>query len=518
MNLPIKIGVAGIIGNDILPQTSLYYKNAGLKWGKNSLNYLIVELIKNELWDKIYVLHPNIGETEEQVKLNVKNPVDTDEAQRKEFTNSPFIIANEVRYDKTKTQYANTNIIPSTSLLLNNLSVTYKFNLEVEEANGTAYGVVDSSVSNGILLYNPKTTAGGAFAVRLNDSGAFSELSGGTSKGISTHVRSTSLIVASYKDGVLVKLGSRASTNLSTKPIFEGCYSNNGTPANYYSNNYGFQAWGESLTSDEVGILKTIVDEFYVKLKTETVYDVYIQLGDSQAQGEIAIADFGSPYLNAQTGAIYDTNVNKIVPIGVSTTIGYGGDTITFKRAIEQELSRQYYIDKGRKCIIFKVAKGSTYLAAKPTGTYSFSPDGLEDAYDINYRFKTAWPLFTAYLDTLGVSYNIKSVLCFLGDNDSRNETDANNFQANFNAFIDNTRLFLNDLTVPFVFPEIYSDAGGNEPYWEIVRGALQYTVANKSNCYSFDAANYGRVDTIHYDKQALIDMAVIIYNITKNI
>lgn len=80
----------------------------------NAINYLVGELLKNNLWNKCYAVYPIVGGTASTHKFNLINPQDTDAAYRLNFVGGITHSSNGIQGDGT-TGYANTFFNPTSA-------------------------------------------------------------------------------------------------------------------------------------------------------------------------------------------------------------------------------------------------------------------------------------------------------------------------------------------------------------------------------------------------------------------
>ena len=90
----------------------------------NAINELVVGLKGNSLWTKMIAIYPFVGGTATTHKFNLKDPRDLDTAFRLTFSGTVTHNSNGITPNGTN-GYANTYLIPSTSMTNNNTHISY---------------------------------------------------------------------------------------------------------------------------------------------------------------------------------------------------------------------------------------------------------------------------------------------------------------------------------------------------------------------------------------------------------
>ena len=507
--------IGSISGYKFDPDTIRFINVSNITKGRYALDWLIIQLKSTGLWDsdKIIALYPTIGDTAENFKYNLINPLDTDDAYRREFSSADMVfLPNHIGYyNENANCYTNTNIIPSSHLLLNDVHVFVE--LLKETTDGVVFGSVGSVGVNSRFWYWPKFS-GTNCQLNIHSNLAIS-VSGHTSTIHRTLLqRESSTIIRVYDDGI--KFAERLTSTSSTRSdvsIYEGGSNNNGTFGNAYLGRLGVTSYGKSLSPSEITIYDSIISSFRTRLYNESVYDVYIFLGDSQTAGRVLASDFSSDYLGKQNGYLVNLTLPNLISVGQTTSITDTGEANTDYRGFEQEFCRQHIIRKN-KVIVFKQGRGSSYLAQQTGTKWTWGLEGIQDTYDQWYKFTTKWDVFVTYMASIGVKYNIKGVFIHLGNNDAMVEADSNNFGTNLSNFIDAIRTKVGVSNLKCVLAKIYGGADSVEDYWETVSNAIVNVAGTKDNCSYFECSDLPRKDTVHYTLDGLITGGQRVYNL----
>lgn len=224
---------------------------------KRAINYLVQGLKANNLWVKCTAIYPFVGGNVWSCKFNLKNPRDLNEAFRILFVNSPTVTYNGVDWNGT-TQYANTNLTPSTNLLQNDLHLSY-YSRENTATNGGDIGTNNGSgtIARTYLFLKSVysiNTEGEANLVNANTTGFF------------ICSRTASNLTTMFRNGASVSTSALASSGLSAVPIFIGCRNLNGTPINFADRQCAFVSIGSGLTVAQSFVFSQLVQQFQVIL------------------------------------------------------------------------------------------------------------------------------------------------------------------------------------------------------------------------------------------------------------
>lgn len=226
---------------------------------KNAINTLVTDLKTASLWTKFYAIYPLVGGTATTCKYNLKDPRDLDVAFRLTFVGSPTFNSTGVDWNGT-TQYANTNLTPSTTLLTNDQSML----VYIRENTGTAgYDLGATTGSDETALISRYSTDLSYFTI--NTSG-FATVASTNAIGFWGVSRVSSSFVYGYKNGSQVASNGLVATSQPTIPITLGGSNRTGGVIGFSDREIGWGAISTGLTSAENSTLYTIVNTFNTAL------------------------------------------------------------------------------------------------------------------------------------------------------------------------------------------------------------------------------------------------------------
>lgn len=232
----------------------------------NALSEMVLKMKGTGIWAKMRAVYPMIGGASGSHKFNLKNPIDSDAAFRLSFIGSPTHSANGVAWNGT-TQYANTFLVPSTTLATNDSHLSY-------------YSRTNSSIAGSdIGLYDG--TIGQSFYVGINYSGTqyqgiqSIEYTGPTALGISSQglysgsrVNSTQEMHKRAGGAVRTDTVSSNTGALFSASVYLGCIHNRpvSSPESFSDRQCAFASIGLGLTSAQLDSLYTIVQNYQTRL------------------------------------------------------------------------------------------------------------------------------------------------------------------------------------------------------------------------------------------------------------
>ena len=222
----------------------------------NAVNILDQGLIDNSLDSKIVALYPFVGGTPSTHKLNFFDPRDLDIAFRLNFYGGWVHSANGIQGNGGT--YADTMLIPSTSLSLNNTHISI-----YSRTNNTrqTFDIITPSV-NLILGLN----FSGTEYMRVNQ-GTYSTKVATNSLGLGLINRETSTTEKLYRNGSLTLTSTRTSASLDGGTIRIG--GQNGAGISWTDREYAFASIGEGMTDGEVTTFYNLIQDFQTALSRQ---------------------------------------------------------------------------------------------------------------------------------------------------------------------------------------------------------------------------------------------------------
>ena len=229
---------------------------------------LFTSLVSNGLYDKITAFYPMLGGNSDGCKFNAKNPLNTDAAYRLTFFGGWTFNPSGATSNGT-TAYADTFLAPSAQTLNSQHYSIYMGNNNVYTGTGKNYfgcaQIVSSQQYYNVIAQEgtPRwfygvSSRGGTFASTPNTQGLILVASSGASN------------ESLYRNGSRLHTNTPAgSRSVMTRTNYIAAM-NNGTPIQYYDNQYRFVTIGSGLTAAEVSTLSTIINTFQTTLNRNT--------------------------------------------------------------------------------------------------------------------------------------------------------------------------------------------------------------------------------------------------------
>lgn len=229
------------------------------KTQRRAIHYLVIGLKANNLWSKCAAIYPMVGGNVWSCKFNLKNPIDSNAAYRLTFTASPTITNNGIDWNGS-TQYANTNLTPSTESIisLNSAHLSY-----YSRENVTVGGVDIGSVTTA------PSTSRYYFGIQLHyciNSSAVTTFSNVNTSGLFLVSRTTSTLTTMFRNGASVSTAADVSTILTNVPIYIGARNANNTADTFGSRQCAFASIGSGLTAAEAFVFNQVVQQFQLIL------------------------------------------------------------------------------------------------------------------------------------------------------------------------------------------------------------------------------------------------------------
>ena len=226
----------------------------------NAINYLVGELLKNNLWNKCYAVYPIVGGTASTHKFNLINPQDTDAAYRLNFVGGITHSSNGMQGNGT-TGYANTFFNPTTAgVSINNFgfgvhSRTNQARLEVDMG---ARNAVNTGVSMLLIRDNNNISQ---HQINNNLAGTITQASITNSAGNFGQNRTASNVIRICRNGTFTQF-TQASGGLTNRNIALMALLTNATYGSFSSKQYTFFRIHQGLTDAEETIFQNIITNF----------------------------------------------------------------------------------------------------------------------------------------------------------------------------------------------------------------------------------------------------------------
>jgi hypothetical protein len=234
---------------------------------KNAVNTLVNDLKIAGIWTKTKAAYPMIGGTSSTHKWNLVNPQDTDAAFRLTF-NGGWTHSSTGATPNGTNAFANTFLVPSSTITLNSMSLSYYSRTNTTPANnsinmGSWVGAGFHYTLLSIRSILSSTTTYGM----LQTSGTFAQFLDPNSLGLYTVTRTANNLTKIFKNGILNATNSELSTANSSNSIYLGAA--NGNTLNYSNRECAFALITDGLTDAEAGNLYTAIQNFNTTLSRQ---------------------------------------------------------------------------------------------------------------------------------------------------------------------------------------------------------------------------------------------------------
>jgi len=237
---------------------------------KQAVNNLVTDLKIYNLWNKMRAIYPFVGGTANTHKFNLKDARDTNDAFRLNFSGSWTHSSTGALPAGAVTSYANTYLIPSSSLIDNNSHLSY-----YSRTDYTTYGAQSDIGVRGVYP--------NMFGLRINTFGVYihdcyADGAGGrviinpspVTTGLFLGSRISSTSASTYKNGV--NLGTLTTSNTTTLttlniPLYIGGQNSGGTNSiESGGKECAFASIGDGLTDVDAVNLYSIIQKYQTTL------------------------------------------------------------------------------------------------------------------------------------------------------------------------------------------------------------------------------------------------------------
>lgn len=254
----------GIVASSILqvdPDWLAYYNRVIAAGGslttteQNATKTLVADLKSYGIWTSMKAVYPMVGASAAACAQNLKSSSFTGT-----FTSGWTFASTGVTGNGTSA-YMDTTLTPSTSLSLNNTSLSYyianDYNLEAKDiiCTGSGSSYIGSYTSSQMEVF-------------VNDIGA-AGVTPTIKKGLFTFSRLNSTQSKTYANNLQIFTNSRTSGGLGTYAIRIGCLFENGNNSRFTTNSIRFAHFGDGLTDTQASNFYTAVQAFQTTLSRQ---------------------------------------------------------------------------------------------------------------------------------------------------------------------------------------------------------------------------------------------------------
>jgi hypothetical protein len=235
---------------------------------QGAINSLCVDLKKYGVWDKMKAIYPFVGGTATTHKFNLKDSRDLDDAFRLSFLGG-WTHSTDVATPNGTNGYANTFLIPNTTLQLNSVHLSFYTNTQTNFSSAE----MGSRNLGSDALYMVRHLSGSNFDTANNATS--STTSSPNLSGLYLMNRNNSSNYQTIRNTVTEISRNIASNSKSTIPLFIGAVNNSST-AQYFSNkNIRFASIGDGLTDTDSLNLYYSIQKFQTTLGRQVGTPIY---------------------------------------------------------------------------------------------------------------------------------------------------------------------------------------------------------------------------------------------------
>lgn len=270
------IGSGTVISQGLHPTVmeyiSIMSSNGGYTMNFNeidAINNMVLALVANGIWTKLKAIYPVLGGTAATHKFNLKDPRDTDAAFRLSFLGGGWTHNSNGMTPNGTTSYANTFLIPSTALTLNNTHLSYYTGTTtVGNAQRDIAAFTDGGIPSYSLGTNTNQLISDCYYLTVNRLTA--TMTNGS--GLICGSRTSITVHKAFRNGAQIGNTDTVSTAGQVLPniaLFIGAanIAPSGAVVTGFSNkNYRLVTIGDGLTDVEAAALYSIVQAYQQKL------------------------------------------------------------------------------------------------------------------------------------------------------------------------------------------------------------------------------------------------------------
>jgi hypothetical protein len=224
---------------------------------QTAVNTLVVQMKADGTWTLMKAIYPMVGASAAACAQNLKSSSFTGT-----FSSGWTFASTGVTPNGTSA-YFDTTLLPSTSLLLNSVSLSF-----YSRTNTQGDIQMGSNDNTGYLLQQMYSST--SMYSQLNGQGAsFIDAPVTQWQGLFTTSRTSSTAVAAYKNGVNIKNDTKSSSNQPTFSSYIGARNNNGNSLNFDIKECAFASFADGLTDPQAASLYTCVQTFQTTLSRQ---------------------------------------------------------------------------------------------------------------------------------------------------------------------------------------------------------------------------------------------------------
>ena len=232
---------------------------------QTAINVLVTDLKSANIWTKMKALYPFVGGSATSHKFNLKDPRDLDVAYRLVF-NGGWVHSSNGALPNGTTAYADTKLIPSTSLTLNSTHLSVYLTTAGGGGDYFDMGVEDNSYNNRLFM-----KVHGSGIQIMNNSYLIdyvdASFSNSTIVGHYINNRTSSNVINSFKNNTkILNDTAKISQGLSIRPLYLAAHNFAGSASFLSPRRQAFASIGNGLTDAEAAAFYTAVQKYQTSL------------------------------------------------------------------------------------------------------------------------------------------------------------------------------------------------------------------------------------------------------------
>jgi hypothetical protein len=266
----VKLGVRSTITSPTDADAQAFITAAAITnpTQQSAINTLVTQLKTYGIWSKLKAVYPFVGGTAEQHRFNLKDPRTVNAAFYLDFIGGGTHSATGYQPNGT-TAYADTKLIPSTTLTQYNSHLSYYSRSQTLSSSNIEFGAYVNDNQCMFLTLQRSGGNGGAVQYSISADSNIALLLGNTTTTgmyLSNRNSSTASSLKYIRNGVLLANATTTAGSLPNIPLFLGA-SNNASSAFYFSTKQcAFSSIGDGLTDTEAANFYTAVQTFQTTL------------------------------------------------------------------------------------------------------------------------------------------------------------------------------------------------------------------------------------------------------------
>lgn len=253
------VGVNKVMGYNKYQQAIDFINSANITNATQieAINYLVKQLIDNNLMSKFSFIYPFVGGTATKHSYNLVNP----NLFQLTFSGGWTHSSNGILPNATNT-WANTNCIANSISTINDVHISYYSRTDSAIGYELTIGVFDGTRGLALRIREGINNRGYAF-FRIDSTNQPFFNSNIPSKGLHIANTTSSTSRQLVKNGTILNENTVSDTYLAPNiPIYIGASNLNGSPALYTDKECAFASGGLGLTNSEITTFNTIVQTY----------------------------------------------------------------------------------------------------------------------------------------------------------------------------------------------------------------------------------------------------------------